>query len=109
VHGDVRITSYVPSFRSLGTRWNIDVKAPCEIAHASNVGATRSLRGQDAEVAFRDESREVFEGVGQGHCLLVVRRTERLFRVIVTCMTSWFYAAGRAFTASRRVFEALST
>jgi len=40
VYGNVWVTSYVASFRGLGTRWNIDVKAPSEIAHASNVGAT---------------------------------------------------------------------
>jgi hypothetical protein len=83
VYGDVRIASYVASFCGPGTRWNVDVKALGEVAHASNVGATRSLRGQNAEVALGDESREVFDGVGQEHCLLDARRTERLFRVIV--------------------------
>ena len=78
------VTLYVASFRGLGARWDVDVKAPCEVAHASDVGAVRSLRGQNAEVALSDEPGEVSEGVGQEYDLPAVRMADLLFRVIVS-------------------------
>ena len=63
--GNPRVASDVAGFRRLSASWNIQVQSAGEVCHAGDMGATKPLRGEYTEVAFRDKSSEVFERIWQ--------------------------------------------
>jgi hypothetical protein len=83
VYGDAWVAPYVASFRGLSAGWNVDVKTLREVASASDMRPTRSMRGENEKIAFGDEPREVLERVGQRRILPNVCGADALFRPTV--------------------------
>lgn len=61
---DPWVALHVSSLRSTGTSWNIQVQPSSEVAHPGDMRPIEALSSQYAEIAFGDESREVFERIG---------------------------------------------